>query len=123
MTPLDGAGSEPRPVGSGPVGVALIGAGVISAQYLTNLTAFPDLKVIGIADLDTERATTVAQTFGVPVSGDPFTILAIPEVELVVNLTIPAAHAAVALTALLAGKHVYGEKPLSLDPASGEKLL
>ena len=45
-------------------------------------------------------------------------MLAIPEVELVVNLTIPAAHAAVALAAVRAGKHVYGEKPLALDPAA-----
>ncbi len=37
--------------GSGPVGVGVIGAGVISKQYLDNLTVFPDLKVHVIADL------------------------------------------------------------------------
>jgi predicted dehydrogenase len=110
-------------VSGGPVGVALVGAGVISSQYLDNLTAFPDVRVLAVADLDIERAASVAEQYGVPVSGDPGTVLAIPEVELVVNLTTPAAHAAVALAALRAGKHVYGEKPLTLDPAAGAELL
>ena len=108
---------------NGPVGVAVVGAGVISRQYLDNLTAFPDLRVLAVADLDVERAASVAARYTVPVSGDPATALAMPEVELVVNLTTPAAHASVALAALEAGKHVYGEKPLTLDPSSGEKLL
>jgi predicted dehydrogenase len=108
---------------SGPVGVALIGAGVISSQYLSNLTAFPDVRVLAVADLDVDRAATVAEQYEVPTSGDVASVLAIPEVELVVNLTTPAAHALVALAALEAGKHVYGEKPLTLDPTSGEKLL
>jgi predicted dehydrogenase len=110
-------------VTGGPVGVALIGAGVISAQYLSNLTAFPDVRVLAVGDLDVERAAAVAAQHGVPVSGSAETVLAIPEVELVVNLTIPAAHAQVALAALRAGKHVYGEKPLTLDRDSGEQLL
>ncbi|HEV2345884.1 MAG TPA: Gfo/Idh/MocA family oxidoreductase [Actinocrinis sp.] len=109
--------------GDGPVGLAVVGAGVISGQYLRNLTAFPDVRVLAVADLDVERAATVAGQYGVPVSGDVEAALAVPEVELVVNLTIPAAHASVALAALSAGKHVYGEKPLSLDPATAEKVL
>ncbi|MGW5350694.1 Gfo/Idh/MocA family protein [Streptomyces sp. NPDC004031] len=107
----------------GPVGVALIGAGVISTQYLTALSGFPDVRVLGIADLDVERARAAAQTYGVPFAGDVASVLAIPEVEIVVNLTIPAAHAEVASAAIGAGKHVYGEKPLALAPADGAKIL
>jgi predicted dehydrogenase len=107
----------------GPVGVAIIGAGVISKQYLDNLAAFPDVRVLGIADQDTSRAAAAAERFGVPVAGDVDTILALPEVEIVVNLTTPAAHAEVATAILQTGKHVYGEKPLTLDPAEGQKLL
>ena len=109
--------------GGGPVGVAVIGAGNISAQYLKNLTRFPDLRVVAIADLDAARAAAAAAEYGVPASGSLAEVLARPEVELVVNLTIPAAHAEVALAALAAGKHVYGEKPLALDPASARAVL
>lgn len=108
---------------SGPVGVAVVGAGVISNEYLKNLTRFPDVRVLGIADIDTDRAREAARQYQVPVSGDVETVLAVDEVEIVVNLTIPAAHASVALAAVQAGKHVYGEKPLATTPAEGEKVL
>ncbi|BBA95909.1 putative oxidoreductase [Actinacidiphila reveromycinica] len=109
--------------GSGPVGVALIGAGVISTQYLEALSTFPDVRVLAVADLDVARARAQADAYGVPHAGDVASVLAIPEVEIVVNLTIPAAHAEVAAAALAAGKHVYGEKPLALAPADGAKIL
>lgn len=115
---VPGAGS-----GSGPVGVALVGAGVISDQYLQTLTQFPDVRVVGIADLDVARAESQARAFGVEVAGDVDTVLALPEVEIVVNLTVPAAHGVVARAALEAGKHVYGEKPLVLEHLEGESIL
>ncbi|MFH8565560.1 Gfo/Idh/MocA family protein [Streptomyces sp. NPDC017988] len=109
--------------GTGPVGVAVVGAGVISAEYLRTLSGFPDVQVVAVADLDERRAAAAARTHGVPVSGGLDAVLALPEVELVVNLTVPAAHAQVATAALRAGKHVYGEKPITLAPAEAEKLL
>jgi predicted dehydrogenase len=108
---------------SGPVGVAVIGAGNISSQYLGNLTRFPDLRVLAVADLDLERAAAAAAQHGVERSGGVEQVLGMDEVELVVNLTIPAAHAAVALEALRAGKHVYSEKPLALDTPRGREVL
>jgi predicted dehydrogenase len=108
---------------TGPVGVAIIGAGNISGQYLSNLTAFPDVRVLALGDLDEARAARVAAEHGIEVSGSPASALSIPEVEIVVNLTIPAAHAEVALAGLRAGKHVYGEKPLALDAAEGRAVL
>ncbi|MDT0345878.1 Gfo/Idh/MocA family protein [Streptomyces litchfieldiae] len=109
--------------GSGPVGVGIVGAGVISGEYLRTLSSFPDIRVLAVGDLDTSRAAAAAREHGVPVAGDLATVLAVPEVEIVVNLTIPTAHAAVATAALRAGKHVYGEKPLTATTAEGEKLL
>ncbi|MEU8956368.1 Gfo/Idh/MocA family oxidoreductase [Streptomyces sp. NPDC048518] len=111
------------PVGAGPVGVAVVGAGVISAQYLRTLRGFPDVRVVAVADLDEERAAAVARAHDIPVAGGPAAVLALPEVEIVVNLTVPAAHAQVAAAALRAGKHVYGEKPITLAPGEAEKLL
>jgi predicted dehydrogenase len=110
-------------MGSGPVGVAVVGAGNISAQYLANLTRFPDLRVLAVADLDEDRAAAAAAQYGVARSGGLEQVLGMDEVELVVNLTIPAAHAAVALAALRAGKHVYSEKPLALDTPGGQEVI
>ena len=112
-----------RPVRGGPVGVAVVGCGTISREYLRNLTAFPDLRVLFCADIDLERAAKQAATYGVPESGTPEEALRHPEVEIVVNLTIPSAHAGVSSAALAAGKSVWTEKPLTLDTASGRRLL
>jgi predicted dehydrogenase len=109
--------------GSGPVGVAVIGAGVISKQYLDNLTVFPDLKVCVIADLVEDVAAARAKEYGIAQSSGVDAALQHPDVEIVVNLTIPAAHVEVATAAVNAGKHVWTEKPFSLDRASGLGLL
>ncbi|GAA2174544.1 Gfo/Idh/MocA family oxidoreductase [Arthrobacter parietis] len=108
---------------SGPVGVGIIGAGVISKEYLTNLTAFPDVQVHIVADLFPEAARARAEEFGIPAAGAVADALAHPDVEIIVNLTTPAAHVPVALDALAAGKHVWSEKPFSLDRESGQLLL
>lgn len=108
---------------SGPVGVGVIGAGNISDQYLTQLTAYPDLSVCMVADLLPERARAQAERYGVPAAGPVEELLARDDVEIVVSLTIPAAHAPVASAALAAGKHVWTEKPLATDLAAGTALV
>jgi len=110
-------------VKTGPVGVGIIGAGVISKEYLDNLTSFPDVKVVAIGDLFEEAAAARAAEYGVPVHGGVEAVLDNPDVEIVINLTIPAAHVEVATKAVNAGKHVWSEKPFSLDRESGLGLL
>jgi len=108
---------------TGKVGVGVIGAGVISGTYLENMTSFPDLEVLFVADLDADRARAQAEAFGVPGHGTVSELLAIDEIEIVVNLTIPAVHTEVGHQIIAAGKHVWSEKPLALDHASGAALL
>ncbi len=108
---------------SGPVGVGFIGTGMISTTYLENLTRFPDVRVVILGDLDPEAARIQAERFGVPQWGSADEVLAHPEVELVVNLTIPAVHAEVSGQAVAAGKHVWSEKPISTDREGGRRLL
>ena len=114
---------SPATTGTGPVGVAVIGAGNISKAYLDNLTTFPDLKVHVIADLFEEAAEARAKEYGIAQWGGVDAALNHPDVEIIVNLTIPAAHVEVATAAVNAGKHVWTEKPFSLDRESGLGLL
>lgn len=109
--------------GSGRAGVGIIGAGNISTQYLKNLTTFPDVDVRFVADLDTDRAAAQAAEHGVPRSGTVADLLADDEIEVVVNLTVPAVHVEVAEQVLAAGKHVWNEKPIALERESGRSLL
>ena len=106
-----------------PAGVGVIGAGTISDTYLENLTSFADTEVLAIGDIAPEVAREKAAKYDVAAAGDVATVLDHPGVEIVVNLTIPAAHAEVATGVIRAGKHVWNEKPLALDRVSGQSLL
>lgn len=105
-----------------PVPIAVVGAGTISHQYLENLTNFADLEVVYVADQIPERAAAVAAQYGVLGSGDLAGALA-STAHVVVNLTIPAAHRAVTLAALEAGKHVWVEKPLTTSLPDARQVL
>jgi predicted dehydrogenase len=113
----------PEATRSGPVGVGIIGAGNISGEYLRNLTRFADTNVLAIGDVLPDAARRKAAEHGVPAAGDVATVLDHPGVEIVVNLTVPSAHAEVGEAAIAAGKHVWNEKPLATDRSAARALL
>jgi len=106
-----------------PTRVAVVGAGDVSDEYLTALTSYPEITVVGVADLDPERAAAQAHKHGVRAWGPMADVLERTDPELVVNLTTPAVHVEVALAAIEAGKHVWSEKPLALDRAGAREVL
>jgi predicted dehydrogenase len=106
-----------------PVRIAVVGCGNISEIYFQNLTRSRAVRVIACADLDLARAASTAAKYGLPKSGSLEAVLHDPEVELILNLTTPDAHASVALSALEAGKHVYNEKPLALVLEDAAQML
>jgi predicted dehydrogenase len=103
--------------------VGIIGCGAIIAQYLANFRRLDQIELVAVADLDPARAQAVADDHdgvrALSVDG----LLAADDVDLVLNLTIPAAHAGVALKAIAAGKNVYGEKPLAATAAEARQVL
>ena len=113
--------STPSP--HGPVGVGFVGTGMISNTYLENLTSFADIEVVILGDLNVDLARDRAEQHGVGSWGSTDDVLSHPDVEVVVNLTIPAVHAEIAGRAVAAGKHVWSEKPISVTRQSGRELL
>jgi predicted dehydrogenase len=96
-----------------PHGIGIVGLGVISAAYLDTLADHPAVTVAAIADLDTAKAEAVAARLPGTRAMSVEALLDDPDVRTVVNLTIPAAHADIALRAIARNKGVYGEKPLA----------
>lgn len=103
--------------------VGVIGCGNISGIYFKVMKSFDILEVAGCADLIPERAKASAREFNIPKVCSVKDLLADKEIRIIVNLTIPKAHAGVSLAALQAGKSVYGEKPLAVTREDGLKIL
>jgi predicted dehydrogenase len=105
-----------------PVKIGIIGCGNISGIYCQNAQRLEAIGLVAVADLIEERAVNCAASCGAkPVSVAD--LLANPEIEIVLNLTIPKAHAEVAFQAIEAGKSVYNEKPLAITREDGKKIL
>lgn len=95
-----------------PLGVGIVGCGVISDIYLRNAALFPQIEMRAVADRVPEAAKARGAEYGIAAL-TVAELLARDDIDIVLNLTIPAAHAEIARAALDAGKHVYGEKPLA----------
>ncbi|MFF2063078.1 Gfo/Idh/MocA family protein [Streptomyces sp. NPDC058200] len=107
-----------------PLRIGMVGAGKISGAYLDTLERLENVTLTAVTDLDPSRAKAVAaRAPGVEVAGSVADLVVRPDVDAVLNLTIPAVHAEVARAALAAGKHVYGEKPLTATREEADTLL
>jgi predicted dehydrogenase len=105
--------------------IGIVGIGSISGIYLDNLTTvFKEIEIIGVCDLIPERAETAASTYKIPkVYSDMHELFADPEVDIVLNLTRPYEHFDVSSAAIIAGKHLYSEKPLGATFEEGAELM
>ncbi len=106
------------------VKTAVVGCGMISTVYLKNLVnLFSITEVVAVCDMCEEMAKKQAEIFNIPNVLTLEEICASEEIELVVNLTGPAAHYSVIKQLLLAGKHVFTEKLLCFDLTEGKELV
>lgn len=106
-----------------PTRIGIIGCGVISGIYLQNARQLESIEVAACADLLPERAQARAAEHGVPRACGVAELLADPEIQIVLNLTIPLAHGEVAMQAIEAGKSVYNEKPLAYRREDARRML
>jgi predicted dehydrogenase len=103
--------------------VGILGAGNISPAYITGTRDWDVLELSAIADIDEAKAQKVAAEHQVPAVMTVDEMLASPNIDVVVNLTVPKAHASMSIRALESGKHVYTEKPLAIDRAEARRIL
>jgi predicted dehydrogenase len=103
--------------------VGIVGCGNISGIYMEAGNKWDILNIAACADIDLPRAQAQATKYGIPKACSVEELLADQSIDIVINLTIPAAHAEVALAALAAGKSVYNEKPLALEREQAKRML
>ncbi|MFC8679302.1 Gfo/Idh/MocA family protein [Streptomyces griseorubiginosus] len=103
--------------------IGVVGLGVISRAYLDTLVGRDAVRVTAVADLDASRSAAVAAELPGVRALSVADLLNSPDVDTVLNLTVPAAHAEIALGAIGHGKNVYGEKPLAAELADAQAVL
>ncbi len=105
--------------------IGMVGVGCISGIYLKNFAdTFKEVKLVAVCDLVRERAENAQKQYNIPKLYDTMEeLFADPEIDIVLNLTRPYEHYGVSKGALLAGKHVYCEKPLGITLEEGEELV
>jgi predicted dehydrogenase len=106
-----------------PAKVGLVGCGNISSIYFQASQKFEAFDIVACADILVERAQARAEEYNIPKATGVDELIADPDLDIVLNLTIPQAHGPVALQALEAGKSVYNEKPLAIDRESAQRML
>jgi predicted dehydrogenase len=103
------------------LGVGVIGCGNISAAYMSLAPMFKGIEMRACADVQPKAAKARAEEFGLKAMAVD-DLLKADGIDIVVNLTIPAAHYEISRRAVDAGKHVYSEKPFVLSVKEGKAL-
>jgi len=102
--------------------IGVVGCGNISLAYMRNAPLFRGVEIIACADLNADAAKRRAAEFNLR-AADVDSLIDDKDIDLILNLTIPAAHFDVSTRALSAGKHVFTEKPLGVTSAEGRRLV
>jgi Predicted dehydrogenases and related proteins len=104
--------------------IGIIGCGVICQTYLKNFTElYKQVEVVALADMFPEKAKETAAQFGVKKACSVDELIADPEIQIVLNLTIPVAHTEINIKVMEAGKHIFCEKPLALTLEDAKKQI
>ena len=102
--------------------IGIIGCGAISNAYFKGCASYPNIQLAACADLDPARAAAKAKEHGIRACSVA-ELLSDPSIQIILNLTVPKAHAELNLAALNAGKHTYAEKPFGVNRAEGKQVL
>jgi predicted dehydrogenase len=103
--------------------IGIVGCGYVFDHYMTTLPSHEGLQLAGITDRDPVALARAAGFYGLPTYPDTAAMLADDTVDMIVNLTSIESHAEVTQAALMAGKHVYSEKPFVTDLNEARSLV
>ena len=102
--------------------IGLIGCGNIAETYFRSQEYFNNINFVSCADINEAAANKCAAEYKIQAQSVD-EIVTNDNVDIILNLTIPQAHYEVTKKVLLAGKHVYSEKPMSIKFTEAQELL
>lgn len=103
--------------------IAFVGTGYVADYYMRTLENYPDLRLVGVWDRDSQRLPVFCRFYKIRPYDSLEALLSDREVDIVINLTTPESHFEINRAALEAGKHVYCEKPLAMSLEEARILI
>jgi predicted dehydrogenase len=103
--------------------IAIVGCGFVADYYLKTLPQHPELKLVGVTDIDDDRLAKFSAYHAAPAYPTLEHLLTSANADIILNLTNPRSHFEVTKACLEAGKHVYSEKPLAMTIAEAKELV
>ncbi|WP_028266911.1 Gfo/Idh/MocA family protein [Arthrobacter sp. MA-N2] len=103
--------------------IGIAGCGAISANHLEAFRSLKDVEIVGVCDIDLQRAKDTAEAWGIPAAVNTVRELLDLELDIVSVCTPHPTHEDVVLQAAAAGAHVLCEKPIATDLASAERMV
>jgi predicted dehydrogenase len=103
--------------------IGIVGCGFVADNYIAMIAEHANITLIGVYDRDAARLAAFTKFHRLNAFPSLEALLADERVEMVVNLTNPSSHYDVSMAALLAGRHVYSEKPLAMNMADAQSLV
>jgi UDP-N-acetyl-2-amino-2-deoxyglucuronate dehydrogenase len=113
----------PSPVTACPLRIGIAGCGAISRNHLEAFRALDDAVIVGVCDIDLQRAKDTAEAWGIPAAVNTVEQLVGLDLDIVSVCTPHPTHEEVVLKAAAAGVHVLCEKPIATDLASAERMV
>jgi predicted dehydrogenase len=104
-----------------PLRVGLVGCGDVTQYYVGNAHRFDGFELVACADADRSRSRALAGAHGLEALAVD-DLLDRDDLDVVLNLTPPGAHAELTLAAIARGRHVYSEKPLATSLAAAREI-
>lgn len=102
---------------------AVIGVGGIANTHLKSHMAHPEVEIVALCDINKERAQAKADELGIAhVYTDYRDVLKHDDIDFVDICTPNLYHSEIAVAALLAGKHVFTEKPDAINPVEAQRM-
>jgi UDP-N-acetyl-2-amino-2-deoxyglucuronate dehydrogenase len=105
------------------IGFGIVGAGMVARYHATAIARTAGARLAAVCRADTARAAEASARFGVPCATSYEALLARPDVDVVCICTPSGQHAAQAIAAALAGKHILVEKPMALTLADADAMI
>lgn len=105
------------------VGLGFVGVGIWANRLATSLASGGDADIVGCYARTEESRLAFAQAQGCRAAATYEELLTDDDVDGVVIVTPNTAHGSLAVAAARAGKHIYVDKPLTVDYADGRRAV